>query len=178
MKTHVKKMKTGIALDYYHVPDKQTFRFLLLKKILHDEYAQILIDTNLRITDDAGEKARVGLERAGLAPQIMRTAADPKRLFGFNVRLFGKNAVEYLIVAKLHGSDFNRTLFDAISGCDIGLGIGRVDQAQTPPMVLDGFHSFAEGFEKSLYDSIVCTRLKSSFDISREAEEVADEMGL
>lgn len=183
MRIRIKKSKSGGMLaDYLNILDKKKFRYSLLKKVLGDfgYEAALFIDTNQSNGVSSSEKVLAGFEEEAIAPLVIRVAANPQKFFGFSVSLFNKNTVECLVVAELKGRELSEQLFEALSDYDICIGIGQKHPVsnQNGELSLDGITAFVSCFEKHIYDSIVCDRINSSFDISHYIEEVANEMGL
>ena len=91
-----------------------------------------------------------------------------------------KDQAEYLIVIDFRGQAIDEKLFDLLSIYDVAVGIN-----QTQPLTnqygivgINPMQILNICFEKKIYDSIICTRVKSNFDISRYIGDIADEMGL
>ncbi len=183
MKVKTSKSKTGETLvDYLNVTDKDSFRFHLLNKVLdgQNSSAVLLIDTNQRVTEKTGLEVLEDLHEKGLDPLAIKIPANPQVFFGFEVRKWIKNEVEYMIIIELKEQTFTKDLFMLLSRYDIAVGIDQTEPltnqygvvGNNPMLLLDTC------FGERLYDSILCTRIRSSFDISGYVKEITHEMGL
>lgn len=183
MKVKLSKNRAGETLvDYLNVRDKNSFRFHLLEKVIECNHnnAVIFVDTNQRVTEKSGLDILEELRQAGQDPMAVKMPANPQKFFGLEVNMWNKGVVEYMIVLELKKRPFTKEIFDPISGCDITVGINQTEPIQNQfgivgtntVLLLDSC------FEKKLYDSILCTRIKSNLDISAYIKEVIHEMGL
>jgi len=183
MRIRITKNKAGETLvDYLKVLDVFSFRFRLLKKVIEglNNNVVLMIDTNQRITQQSGEEVLADLSQAGFKPIAIKIPANPQKFLGFDVNFWSKHAVEYMIVLDLNGQSLTEQIFKPLSECDIAVGINQTEPIQnqlgivgTNPMLL-----LDNCFDKKLYDSILCTRIKSNLDISGYVKEVIHEMGI
>lgn len=183
MKVKITKNKDGeTRVDYLNVTDKHSFRFHMIKKLLDDQNnnAALMIDTNQRVFEKSGLDVLEDLRQMGLAPMTIKIPPNPQVFFGFQVRKWNKQDVEYMIVIDLKEKTLTKEMFMLLSVYDIALGIDQTEPLTnqiglvgTSPMLL-----LDTCFSKKLYDSIFCTRMRSNFDISGYVKEVTDEMGL
>ncbi len=183
MKVKISKNKIGeTRVDYLNVEDKDSFRFHLLNKVLSDQNnnAVLLIDTNQRVTEKTGLEVLEDLRQKGIEPLTLRIPANPQFFFGFQVRKWNRHDVEYMIVIDLKEQTLTKEIFNLLTGYDIAVGFDQTEplanqygMVGTSPMLL-----LDTCFGNKLYDSILCTRMRSSFDISRYVKEVTHEMGL
>jgi hypothetical protein len=183
MKVLIAKGKAGeTQADYLKIPDKRTFRFRLLKNILEDfgHNAALLIDTNQRTAQQPDQNLLDSLDQLGLEPLVFNIPSNPQKFFGIDTKLWKKDQAEYMIIIDLKGQAFDEKLFEPLSVYDIAVGINQT-QPLTNQYGLLGLNltqMLNKCFEKNIYDSIICTRVKSNFDLRHYIGEFNDEMGL
>ena len=183
MKVKISNSKAGeTRVDYLKVSDKDSFRFHLLNKVVEGQSsnAVLLIDTNQRVTEKTGLEVLEDLHKKGLDPLAIKIPANPQFFFGFQVRKWNVHDVEYMIVIDLKEQTLTKDLFMLLTGYDIAVGFDQIEPitnqmgliGTSPVLLLDTC------FGEKLYDSILCTRIRSSFDISGYVKEITHEMGL
>lgn len=183
MKVKISKSKSGeTRVDYMKVQDKTQFRFCLLKKIIEhfDNNAVLIIDTNQCSRKHYGPDMLEQLHQMGIEPLILKIPADKEQFFGIQVNMWNKNDIEYMICLELKGHPLTEEVFETISVCDIAAGLNQIEPvadqngiaAINPTLILKTC------FKNQLYDSLLCSRVNSNFDISRFVEEITHEMGL
>lgn len=171
------KTKETLA-DYFDVFDITAFRFAFLKRILA-EYsdAVIMIDTNQRTAGFSVDSILTGLSIAGITPTVMRIQANSQNFFGLGIK---KEQREKLIVFSIESGRLTRELFNSVSCCDLVVGIGakRGLFDICDDLRLDGIAAHKELFEKSIYDSVLCGRIRCTFNARQYLKEIINEMGL
>ncbi len=183
MKIKISKSKAGeTRIDYLRIKDKAQFRFRLMKKLTEafGNDAAILVDTNLRVEKRSGTEMLERLRQAGYEPSGMRIQADSEHFFGMRVDFWTKNDIEYLIYLELQGKPFSEELSDIFAGHDISLGLKQKEPAvdRLNLAAVNSALMLKTCFENRIYDSVICSRINSDFDISRYVEEVLNEMGI
>ncbi len=172
-----------MSADYYKVIDKACFRSTLLRKVMAAAAADdvfLMIDTNQRTGPASAENAAEALRSAGVEPLVLAIPANPHRLLGISINMQKKGAAEKLIVADLGRRVLDEDALLALHAFDIALGIGpKTTLPALGELLRTGTPLFgSEYFARSLYDSIICTSVHSSFDIGALIKETIDEMGL
>jgi hypothetical protein len=171
-----------MSADYYKVIDKRRFRTTLLQKVLAaaTDDVVLMVDTNQRTGPASAENAADALRNAGIEPMVLAIPANPHRMLGISINLQKKRADEKLIVADIGRRILDEETLSALLVYDIALGIGsRIPLPELCERLRTGTPLFgSECFSQSLYDSIVCTSVRSSFDMGGPLKETTDEMGL
>ena len=171
-----------MRVDYINLSNKMLFRFRLLKKIIkaYDNNAVIFADTNQSVGKNHGLDILERVRQAGAEPLVMRIPAGKEQFFGIQVNLLSKNDIEYMICLELKGNPLTRAVFDALSSCDIAVGFNQTEPVSnqfglvgTNPMLI-----LTTCFDSHLYDSLLCSRINSNFDIRHYVEEIVHEMGV
>lgn len=183
MKIKISKSKAGeTRVDYMKIFDVTQFRFRLLQKIIgnFDNNAFLFIDTNRCTRRNCGPDILERLRLAGLEPLVLKIPADKEQFFGIQVNMWNKNDIEYVICLEMKGSPLTKEVFDILSVCDVAAGFNQIEPvvneygiAGVNPTLL-----LKTCFKNQLYDSLLCSRVNSNFDISRYVEEITHEMGL
>ena len=183
MKVKISKSKAGeTRVDYMKIQDKMKFRYRLLKKIIedYDNNAFLLIDTNQSSVKNSGAELVEQLLKTGVEPLVLKIPADKEQFFGIQVKMWNKNDIEYMLCLELKGSPFTEKLFDALSAYDIAAGFKQIEPVANQQGLIGMNPSLIMKtcFHSRLYDSVLCSRINSNFDISRFVEEITHEMGL
>lgn len=178
MRAKVKKNKhTGETLvEYLSAAEKASGRFETLEKLLrgHSDIT-IFIDTNQRISDLSAEEAAGVLGLLGIRHKMFPTEANKRSFFGFSLNISLKNKQkqkEHIFILNISSEQFTRELFETLlMRYDIAVGIGRKKDFDE---ICESLHLDAsealfnrEYFEESVYDSILCSCLRCSFDIEK-----------
>lgn len=182
VRIHKNRRTRQMTANYYHVSGKTRFRRCLLQKVLAQTSADVMliIDTNQRIGPGGAADAAAVLTAEGFESVVMPIPANPQQLFGISFKVQKNKTNEKLIVIDLKKRIPGGAAFDVLLNYDIALGFGS---EKTLPEVCDALCAGAplfgaECFSHSLYDSILCTSVRSSFDIRKQIKETSDEMGL
>ncbi len=186
MKVITRRNANGeMQVQYVKGANQQYFRYCLLKNILAGKNQDItlFIDTNQRIAEKPVEEIESYLQEKQIRHTVILTESNPKLFFGFSVPASKKKAWrEHKIIFELPGNAFSKELFDIIKCYDISIGFGkskpfevlcenyRMDNA----LVVFNTESFAE----SLYDSVVCECLRSSFDVEQYIRITENEIAI
>jgi hypothetical protein len=176
--------RTGqMSAEYFIVIDKPQFRTRLLQKVLESASGEavLMVDTNQHIAESSADEAISTLQNAGLEPLVLPIAANPQRLFGISYSTKKNRTLEKLILISLPTrQQLGEEALTALLPYDIALGIGPNKTLQELGNLLSiGTPLYGSGcFECEMYDSILCTLVRSSFDISRHIKETTDEMGI
>ncbi len=183
MKVKISNSKAGeTRVDYIKVSDKLQFRFRLLKRIIEDFDNNVVLfaDTNQSLRKNRGLDTLELLRQTGAEPLAVKIPAGKEQFFGIQLNLLNKDDIEYMICLELKGDPLTEAVFKALSTCDIAIGINQIEPIAnqyglvgvTPALIL------AACFKSRVYDSVICSRINSNFDISRFVEEITHEMGL
>lgn len=177
MKVKIRKDKQSgeTRLEYYKIADKASFRFETLKKILNGiSDIIIMVDTNQRTHSIPIEDIERFLEQSNIEYSKIPMEANKTNFFGLPIDLSFKKKTkskEYLIILHISFEQFTRDLFDSILyNYDFAVGIGSKKPFDE---ICESLRADAAGvlfnrsyFEESIYDSVLCTCLRCSFDIS------------
>lgn len=188
----VKNKRTGeTRVEYYRVKNKNAFRYNLLKNIFTDtnlkisaiiDTNQFLLDadTNNQITEDKPFDYIEGiLKENGITYRHFKIETNPTKFFGLSTDLIKKKRKksERIYVIKLNNINFTNQLFSSLFSCyDTGYGIAAsidIDEL-TEAIETEGFNEvlYSESFfAQSIYDSVICSSLRSSFDIAKYVKE-------
>lgn len=183
MKARVEKSGNGMRVDYYRVKDKETYRFLLLSSIFKDIEQDITmyIDTNQRLSDTNIEGFIDYLRNNGMALEEMSIPAKDVKMFGIAIgKLMNtkkKRKKETALVFEFNKELFTREVFDQyLQGVDVSIGIGRkkdfydvCDKLFSDP---DEVLFNADYFQDFMYDSAVCSSLRSTLDVKKHVKEI------
>ena len=182
MKTKISRSKGQMYVDYLKVLEKTQFRYRLLKAIVEnfENNAILLVDTNQGTHKCPGPDILERLRLLDYEPLAIKIPAGKEQFFGIKVSTRGKNEIEYVICLELKGNSLTQELFDELSTCDIAVGIGQIEPItnQYGLAGIDAMLILKACFEKRIYDSMLCSRINSNFDISSFVEEITHEMGL
>jgi hypothetical protein len=170
-----KDKQTGDTyVEYYKVHDKSLFRYSVLKAITKEEPdITIIIDTNHRLSGTQSIDCESFLNQAGITYLMLPTEANKSRYLGIPIDFMRKKkAEERIIIFHIVPEQFTRELFDScFENYDVGLGIGSKeafgDYLGYHLLSLDDVLFNKSYFEKSIYDSVLCSLMRSSFDIER-----------
>lgn len=183
MRARVEKSGNGMRVDYYRVKDKDTYRFLLLSLILKeiDKDITMYIDTNQRLSDTNIEGFIDYLRNNKMALEEMSIPAKDVKMFGIAIgRLMNtkkKKKKETALVFEFNKELFTRDIFDQyLRGVDVCIGVGQKQDFydvceklfSDPDEVLFN----ADYFEDFMYDSAVCSSLRSTFDVKKHVKEI------
>ena len=187
-KVKIKNMENGEAfLDYGKVSNPSAFRHCILKGIIQSAASDValMIDTNLRIADKPMVLDEAALQQMQLRYAVLPTQSNQQMFFGFRLNaLPGAKAAraEQRIILELTGSALPAELFKTIENYDIALGFGRKmsfdEICRNYQVSGDGMLFNTSFFENSLYDSVICARLRSTFHLEQYLEAVSNEMAL
>lgn len=180
MQTIVRKDKQSgeMTVEYFRVSDKYTFRFELLRRILQNETdITIILDTNSQAQKRSDAQIEETLARLNLQYITKPLEANPTAFFGVFIRSKTKKIYKKLIVLSVSPEQFTRELFDSLlSGFDIAIGLGKQrpieEIAEYLKLDVDEVLFHRTYFRQSVYDSIICTCLRSSFDIGDHLSEM------
>ena len=168
-------------IDYYKVDDKSAFRFNVLKKVLEniDCDATLIIDTNKFTQRVASEDIKKAIS-ASKVPYTSFPVRENSTLFlGIKTDIIKKKkgTNEMLFLLDISSENFGKKLFDELfQYCDLAFGIKR---SRPPEEIGDTFKTLSSNhvmfnkdfFEHSIYDSILCTSLRSTIDIQNYVKE-------
>ena len=178
MKVKVRKDKlTGeMHIEYYMAADKSLFRYTFMNNIFENESdITVLIDTNNRKSDIPILNCEDFLKQSGVTYSILPTEANKTRLFGLPIDFSRKKKEEKLIIIHIAREQFTPEFFRCcLENYDIGIGFGgkeAFDEYLSHHILNMSDVLFNDSvFEKSIYDSIFCMSIRSSFDIERYAK--------
>jgi hypothetical protein len=164
-------------VEYYKIPDKKTFRFELLKKIIgNEEDVTIILDTNQQTEKKSGAEIEDLLKRFNISYLIKSTEPNELTILGLFIRR-KKKKFEKLFILQISPVEFTRELFDACLGnFDIAIGLGKIKSLGEicDSLFLDYDEVLFNRafFRESIYDSILCASLRCSFDITGHIETI------
>lgn len=172
-------------VEYAMVANQPSFRFCLLKNIIEsmDLDVTLFIDTNQRVEPKPIEQVEDGLRQMNLRYNSTLVPSNPRKFFGIHLSLNNNRPMnEHKIVLELSGNAFPKELFEVIKNYDIACGFG----SKKPFEELCGDFRLNNGlvlfnktyFQESVYDSIVCECLRSSFSVEQFVRVAANEMAI
>ncbi len=170
-----------MSVEYAFVANQQNFRFRLLKNIVGsmDTDITILIDTNQRIVKKSIEQLEAGLQQLNLRYKTMITQSNPRNIFGLRISISKAPMSEHKVILELSGNDFTRELYDTLKNYDIAFGFGRqkaFDEICGDYRLDSGQVLFNKAyFMETLYDSVVCECMRSSFHVEQFVRMVENE---
>jgi hypothetical protein len=183
----IRKRKKGQAgemiVAYESRLEMNTCRFRLLKSIIqHEPCITLIVDTNQRIGPQSLESAEQYLQQTGVLYVSIPVNANSYKFFGFGLAPRGRKTEEKILVMEMSGEQFTEQLCGAFGNYDIAIGIGRLLPFQD---TCDHLRANEAGvlfntsfFRDSLYDSVVCSSLRSTIDIEKQVEAALDEIAL
>lgn len=184
----IRKQNDGyFYLDYGKLKEPAVFRYYILKSIIQnaDKDVFIMADTNQRITENKAEWNEEWLKQQPLRYNIMPAQSNPQYPFSIKINIKSdKKAAktEKRIVIALDEKAFTREIFMLIENNDVSIGLGS---KKTFEEICEAYRQGGEKmlfdplyFCDSLYDSVICARLRSTFDIAHHLEAVNNEMDL
>ncbi len=187
LKVSIKTKKNGeVFTDYCMAAQPAVFRYHLLKSIINDMATDmtVMIDTSRRRETKTDLLDEAYLSQMHLRYAVLPVYANPGQFFGISLNLIRQKAEmkEKRMIFELTGDAFSKPLFDKLTDCDIAIGFGREKSFEELCA-----HWMTEGegilfdrsfFKDSIYDSVIYTRLRSTFSTENYLEAIADEMGL
>lgn len=182
IKTKTDRRTGQISADYHTLINKAPFRTRLIKEVIGNAEGEVvvMVDTNQCVTEVTPDETVNILKSCGIEPQVLTISANPQRLLGFSFTPQKKRASERLIMFSLDGRSLPDEVLSALLPYDIALGIGPTKTLhELGELMRTGTPVYGSGcFEREMYDSILCTLVRSSFDIRIPIKETMDEMGL
>lgn len=185
MKLIIRENKSNgeMHVEYAKVVKQPYFRYCLLTKILASirQDITLFIDTNQCIDTKPVEQVEAFLQQMQIHYCSMRAESNPRQFFGFAIAKNKKGPLrEHKIVLEMPENTFSRELYEVIQGYDLSFGFGRkktfeelcMDYKQDNASVVFN----PESFQESLYDSIICECLRSSFNVEQFAREAENEV--
>lgn len=175
--------RTGqISADYHTLIHKTPFRTRLIKRVIENAEGEVvvMVDTNQCVTEVTPDETVNILKSCGIEPEVLMISANPQKLLGFSFTPQKKRASERLIMFGLHGRALPDEALAALLPYDIAVGIGPSKTLhELGELMRTGTPIYgSECFKREMYDSILCTLVRSSFDIRIPIKETMDEMGL
>lgn len=182
VKVH-RNRKTGETfVEYGDSFNIKKYRYAILKNIIESKSeVTLVIDTNQRKEDCSIQCAETFLESSGVKYYSFPAKRNDTQLLGF--RIPGKKADEKMIAIEINNGKFSRELYDACLKCyDVAIGFDRQKSFEDtceflrldPSEVI--FNT--SYFKNSIYDSIVCSSLRSSANIEEYIEAAINEVAL
>lgn len=167
--------KTGeMNVEYANVANQPSFRYCLLKSIIEsiDLDITMFIDTNQSVASKPIEQIEAGLQQMNLRYYSMLVPSNPQIVFGLKMSQNNKRPInEHKIVLELSGNAFPKELFEIIKNYDNAFGFGKnkpFEELCSDFRLSNGLVLFNKDyFQESLYDSVVCEALRSSFNVER-----------
>ncbi|PKM51170.1 MAG: hypothetical protein CVV02_08470 [Firmicutes bacterium HGW-Firmicutes-7] len=124
----IKDKKSGdTRIDYFKVPDRKTFRYNTLKKLLQGKDLIIRIDTNLVKTEakdiDISKMFEEYFEANNISHEVLPTESNKnKKILGISLKANHGNA--YIILFSIKEQDMTEEFFDQyLDNCDLEIGI-------------------------------------------------------
>jgi hypothetical protein len=177
------KQADEMIVAYETSLEVKTSRYRLLKKIIENEpIITLIIDTNQRVGKPSVESAERYLKQADIECISIPVRANPLSFFGLGLHIKRRPDEEKILVMEISGAQFSRELFGVFENYDIALGLGR--QKSLPDICehlrVSGVNILFDKdfFIEGIYDSIVCSSVRSTANIEKLAEAAADEMAL
>ncbi len=159
------------------------YRFGILKGLTEGKRdVTLVIDTNQCIIGEPVEKLESYLKQSGNRYKINGIGAYGTKFFGVNINFQPKKKIgEKLIIFDIDSERFSQELFNMVDNYDIGIGINRKKPfEETCEVLMQSVNAVLFNnsfFEESIYDSVLCSSLRSSSDI-KKAEAIINEMGV
>jgi len=182
-----KKVNHETCLDYGRIKWPSEFRYHILKNIIQSIDADVImmIDSNQSISGKQMAMDEEWLNQQKLLYAIMPAHKEPQIFFGVKLGIKSgqkKKQTEKRIIIDIDAGAFTEEFFKTIEDNDISIGFGS---RKTFAELCEAYRVGGEKilfdetyFENSLYDSILCARLRSTLDLERQLEAVKNEMGL
>jgi hypothetical protein len=184
MKVRIRKVgDTGETLvEFLDNVQAGKVRFNLLKNIIYDKSdVTLIVDTNQRVLDKTAIPAENYLAGSGIMHKIIPVDANRVNFFGIPMRIPQKKSEsEKLFIMNISTDQFTEELYRfCLENYDLTMGFGR-KKTWEETCVLLGFNNNAvlsdlRFFEDRIYDSIVCSVIRSSFDIRKYVEAATNE---
>lgn len=178
MKIKIRKDKITeeMNVEYFKVPDKAIFRYKFIKNLVGQENdVTLIVDTNQCSNPMISASFGDALKQSGIDYSMFPIEADKTKFFGLSIDISHKKKEEKLFTFNIDPEQFTQMFFKScIENFDIGIGIGRKEafsdifKHQNPNV--DNILFNDAFFEKSIYDSILCSSIRSSFDIESYLE--------
>lgn len=178
-----KRRNTNETFIEYEGSDIKLYRYRLLNKIIEKEPSVVLIvDTNQRVGERPFDTIESFLQNEGVTHSVIPVKPNKRSFFGFGVDFGTKKRTEKILAAEISALQFPRKLYDEFFECyDIGIGIGSkkpfkeiCDALAAGEIVLFDPQLFSD----SVYDSVVCSSMRSTVDIKDYVEAVKHEVAL
>ncbi len=170
-------------IEYENRQDIRVSRYRLLKKIIENERsAVIIVDTNHGIGRKPLDTIEDFFKKTDIEYTVMPVKPNKSMFFGLNVDFTPKKNEEKLLVFQLCGDQFTELLYKTCLECyDVAIGIGRTKPVKEicDCLSAQGEVLFNElFFRDSVYDSVVCSLMRSSTDVQKYVEAVENEVAL
>lgn len=165
------KLKGEVTVEYLKIPDKTLFRYNTLKNIFSEELSiTIFIDTNQRKNDMENIDFIGLLNQSGIIYSIFSIEVNKTSFFGLTIDISRKKREEKLIALHIVPGQFTLELFKTcFENYDLGIGLGSKDAfnevLKQRTLQMDDILFNGTYFEKSIYDSVLCALMRSSFNI-------------
>ncbi len=166
------------VMDYYKVRDKVAFRFELIKKMMEDRDMDrtIYLDTNQRLSKEGYHGLKEYLEKNKLIFKEMPTKARETKMFGIIIDKWlnrnKKKPLEHVLVFEMNEEAWQEDFFrEHLMNFDLAIGFGRKCEFYNlcDQLLVQGqtvlFND--EFFEAFVYDSIICTSIRATFDLEK-----------
>lgn len=184
MKVRIRNNKnTGETfIEYGAGINMEKYRYTLLKKIIESELkATLVVDSNQKAGKGSLQEAEDFLKQSGIKYSAFPVKRNSMKFFGIDIS--GKKADQKMIAMEISGDQLSRELYDSfLKGYDIAIGIGGLKTfEETCDMLRIDLREVLFNtafFRDSIYDSVVCASLRSSFDIKPYIEAAIDETAL
>ncbi len=170
-------------VQYKSRRESELYRFRLLKRIIESEPdVTIIVDTNQRVKERPFGEIEGFLQNEGIEYKLMPASLNNVSFFGFKLKPSRKTGHESLLVAKLTSDKFTQSFYTAYLDCyDIALGIGRtkpVKEICEQLLIGQDVLFSTQFFRDSVYDSVVCSMMRSSIDVKKHVEAMMNEVAL
>jgi hypothetical protein len=164
-------------VEYDNNFEVKTRRYKLLKKIIENEpCVTLIVDTNQRTGAQSIEPAEQYLQQAEIKYMFMPVKSNPGKFFGFGFQLKKTGSNEKMLIMEISGEQFTEELYLLLEHYDIGIGIGmqkNLDETYDQLRVSEESVLFNPlFFKESIYDSVVCSSLRSTMDIKKYVEDI------
>jgi hypothetical protein len=183
MKIRKRKQTGDMMAEYNNSLEVKTCRYRILHKIVENESCvTLIVDTNQRVKAQPVEQVESYLLQAGINHISMLTKANTVSFFGFKYQPNKQKNEERILVMEISGAQFTQELYSMLESYDIAIGFGRqktLNDMCEYLRVNDGGVLFNPTFFKeSIYDSVVCSSLRSTMDIEKYIEAASNETAL
>ena len=183
MKSRIKitqqKDNAGTLVNYFNHKDATSYRYALLNEIINNQSGNIvlIIDTNRKIKDINLEEIETTLEKNGIGFLKSPIKSTKRRMMGLQFLNFRKKKEDkpaYVFFFEIGEEKFTEEFFNSFLYLfDISIGFDcQKELSEIQSLYLADYNHVLfneETFFKTVYDSVIFSQLRASFDIENQA---------